>query len=43
MENKNKNTLMVKYLNPVGDKTIRVIYETKKKHLRYKKYVKTSA
>lgn len=42
MENKNKNTLMVKYLNPVGDKTIRVIYETKKKHLRYKKYVKTS-
>ena len=42
MENKNKNTLLVKYLNSVGDKTIRVIYETKKMHPRYKKFVKLS-
>lgn len=45
MENnstKNKNTLLVKYLNHSGDKTIRVIHQTLKKHPTYKKYVKKS-
>ena len=38
----NKTGTLVKYLNSVGDKTIRVIYETKKMHPRYKKFVKLS-
>jgi small subunit ribosomal protein S17 len=42
MEIKTKNTLMVKYLNNSGDKTIRVIYETKKMHKQYKKFIKKS-
>ena len=42
MEAKKKNTMTVKYLNSVGNKTIRVEYQTKKIHPIYKKYIKTS-
>ena len=42
METNNKKTLIVKYLNKVGANTIRVVYETKKMHPQYKKYIKSS-
>ena len=39
---KDKNKKVANFLNKVGDKTIKVIIETKKPHPKYHKYVKHS-